>query len=494
MSPFVILPRALGRIGRAVLENPARVVLTGFALAVVVGTLLLMLPSATTAEGSAPFMVAVFTTVSAVCVTGLVTVDTATYWTPMGQAVILGLIQVGGLGVMTLATLLALLVRGRIRMRERLAAQAETHALNPGDVRAVLVRVLLTSLAIEAVIALALTARFRAAYDESLHVALWHGVFHSVSAFNNAGFALWSGNLVPAVADLYLIGPITAGVVLGGLGFPVVAEIMRHGRGLRQRIAGRRAAGGYGLLEQEADGAAPGSLSARTSMAHLRWSTHARLTMVGTVALLAIGTVTFLVFEWRNAGTLGPLAPWHKVLAAWANGGVFPRTAGFNSIDYGLIRPETEAITTVLMFIGGGSAGTAGGIKVTTFLLLAYVIRAEVQGREHVVIGGRRIPQSTWRQALTVALLGVGLVVTATIGILILTRFSFDQVLFEVVSAFSTVGLSLGITSQMPPGAQVILMFMMFLGRVGPITAASALALRTRRDLVRHPEERPIVG
>lgn len=485
----------LSRGWARLVESPARVVVVGFAVAALLGTLLLVLPFSTRAEGSAPPLVAAFTTVSAVCVTGLVTVDTATYWTPFGQFVILCLIQAGGLGVMTLATLLALVVRGRLRTRQRLAAQAETHALDPGEVRGVVKRVVGTSLLIEGVGAVALTVRFRIAYDDSVATSVWHGVFHAVSAFNNAGFGLWSGNLVPAVADPWLVIPITAAVVLGGLGFPVIAEVLRNARRTRgSRARQRSRAWGHGPLEAEADGSVPGTSALRASRARSHWSVHTRLTVVGTLGLLAAGTLAFLVFEWRNVGTIGSLDPGGKLLAAWANGGVFPRTAGFNSIDYGQVRPETEAITTLLMFVGGGSAGTAGGLKVTTLLVLWHVMVAEVRGEQDVVVAGRRIPDSVGRQALAVALLAIGLVVAATIGILMLTQFTFDQVLFEVVSAFATVGLSLGITAAMPPAAQGILMALMFLGRVGPITAASALALRHRRAVVRYHEERPIVG
>ncbi len=473
-------------------SNPGLWVTGGFALATGLGTGLLMLPQATRAPGSASLMEAAFTTVSAVCVTGLITVDTATYWSPFGQAVILGLIQIGGVGVMTLATLLVLAVRGRLRLRARRAAQAETHALQPGEVRQVARRVVATSLLVEAAVALALAVRFRIAYDDSWASALWHGAFHSVSAFNNAGFALWSTGLMPVVSDLWLIGPITLAVVLGGLGFPVIAEVLVHARRARRRR--RLGLPGDTPLEVGADGAIPGERSLALSRAPGHWSMHTRLTLWGTVGLLVLGTAAFALFEWRNAGTLGGLPVGDKVLASWANGGVFPRTAGFNSIDYAQIRPETEAVTTGLMFIGGGSAGTAGGLKITTLLLLWCVMVAEIRGDEEVLIGGRRVGPAVVRQALAIALLAVGLVALATLAILMLTQFSFDQVLFEVVSAFATVGLSLGITPSMPVGAQLILMTLMFLGRVGPITVASALAVRTRRRLVHHPEERPIVG
>jgi trk system potassium uptake protein len=438
------------------LLHPVRLVPLAFLLAIGLGAVLLMLPAARADDGATTVMPALFTSVSAVCVTGLVTVDTATFWTPFGQAVILGLIQVGGFGIMTLATMLGLLVSGRLGLRSMLVAQSESHTLNLGDVRGVLRRIAMMMLAFEAVTALVLTARFRVAYDESLADALWHGIFHAVSAFNNAGFALYTDNLMPFVADAWICVPLSLAVVAGGIGFPVISELWRR---------------------------TPPS----------RWTIHTRITVFGTVLLLAAGVGTSLLFEWSNPGTLGPLAVPDKLTAAFTSG-VMPRTAGFNTIDYGQIRPETLAITCVLMFIGGGSAGTAGGIKVTTFFLLAFVIWAEVRGEDDVVVGRRAVTRSAQRQALTVALLGVAAVALGALAILVMSRFGLDAVLFESVSAFATVGLSTGITAALPVSAQVVLMCLMFVGRVGTITVASALALRSRHRLYRYPEERPIVG
>jgi trk system potassium uptake protein TrkH len=442
---------------RAYWGHPARLVTLAFATAVVVGTALLLLPVSRTPGSPADLMVASFTTVSAVCVTGLVTVDTATYWTPFGQGVILALIHIGGVGVMALATLLTLAVRGRLGLRRTLVAQAETHTGALGDVRGVLLRVVVIMLLIESVIAAVLTVRFRTTYVDTWAGALWHGVFHAGSSFNNAGFALWTDNLIPFVSDPWVILPICAAVVLGGIGFPVLRELRRRWR------------------------------------TPALWSLHTKITVLGTVLLLVIGTVTFWAFEAFGSGTLAGLDLGGQAIGSVA-GGVFPRTAGFNVVDYGQVRDETEAVTTVLMFIGGGSAGTAGGIKVTTFFILGFVILAEVRGEPDVSIGDRRIGSAVQRQALTVALLAVGLVAASIVMVMMVTDLEAIDVSFEVVSAFATVGLSTGITAELPPTAQVILMVLMFIGRVGSITVASALALNTRHRHYRLPEERPIVG
>ncbi|HUR02864.1 MAG TPA: potassium transporter TrkG [Nonomuraea sp.] len=399
-------------------------------------------------------MPALFTAVSAICVTGLVVVDTPTHWSTFGEGVVLALIQIGGFGVMTLASLLTLLVSRRLGLRMQLTAQTETKALGLGDVRTVVGGVIVVSLVVEALTAIALTLRFMTGYGESPGRAIYLGVFHAVSAFNNAGFALYTDSMIGFAADPWICLPILVAVILGRLGFPVLFELLRR----RSRK---------------------------------RWSLHTRITLPVYFGLLLVGTLAVVLLEWRN--TLGDLDVEHKLLAGLFHGAM-PRTAGFNSVDVGAMHSSTLLISDVLMFIGGGSAGTAGGIKVTTFALLAFVIFAEIRGEPTVHVLGRRITAQVQRQALTVALLGVGAVMTGTITLLIISPFSVDDVLFEVTSAFGTVGLSTGITAQLPMGGQLVLVVLMFLGRLGPITLASALALRDRARRYEYPEERPIVG
>ncbi|WP_298757410.1 TrkH family potassium uptake protein [uncultured Nocardioides sp.] len=438
-------------------RHPAQVVVGGFGLAVLVGTLLLMLPVARTGTAWTDPVTALFTSTSAVCVTGLVVVDTGTYWSTFGEVVILALIQVGGLGTMTLASLLGLAISRRLGLRARVTAAAETKAVGLGDVRGVVLGVARTSLVVEAAVAVVLGLRFWAAYDVSPGRAAYLGVFHSVSAFNNAGFALWPDSLVRFATDPWICLPIAASVIVGGIGFPVILE-------LRKRLRTPRA-----------------------------WSMHTKMTLWATGVLLVLGTVVITANEWRNPATLGQLDTPGRLLAGFFQA-VMPRTAGFNSVDTGAMYEGSLLVTVVLMFIGGGSAGTAGGIKVTTFVLLFFVIWAEVRGERDVQAFERRIGERVVRQALTVALLSVGLVVAATVVLVEITRMSTHLVLFEVVSAFATVGLSTGITADVGTAGHLVLVLLMFVGRLGPITLVSALALRERQRLYHHPEGRPLIG
>lgn len=445
--------QSLGPLG---LRSPAQMVVAGFAGAALVGTALLLLPVSRTGEGGTDLVTALFHATSAVCVTGLVTVDTASYWSAFGEVVILGLIQVGGFGTMAFASLLGLLVSRRLGLRTRVTAAAETKSVGLGDVRTVLLGVARTTVLFEVVVAVVLGLRFWLAYDEAPGRAAYLGVFHSISSFNNAGFALWSDSLTRFATDPWVCLPIAVSVIAGGLGFPVLLELRRQ---LRPR----------------------------------RWSLHTRMTVLATVALLVLGTVFVTANEWRNPQTLGALDPAGRLLAGFFQA-VMPRTAGFNSLDYGAMNEGTLLGTSVLMFIGGGSAGTAGGIKVTTFLLLLFVIWAEVRGERDVHAFDRRITDRAARQALTVALLSVAAVVVATVAVVEISRMSTHVVLFEVVSAFATVGLSTGITADLPAPAQLVLVVLMFVGRLGPITLVSALALRERQRLYQNPEGRPLIG
>jgi trk system potassium uptake protein TrkH len=439
------------------IRHPARLVVLGFAAAVVVGTGLLSLPFATETGSSAGWVTALFTATSAVCVTGLVIEDTGSFWSGFGEAVILGLIQIGGFGIMTLASLLGLLVARRLRMRLQLGTQAETKTLGVGDIRRVVLGVVRVSLLVEAVVAVMLTWRFADGYGETWGRAGYLGLFHAVSAFNNAGFGLYADSLMRFVDDPLICLPIVAAVIIGGIGFPVLFELRRELR-----------------------------------TPH-RWSVHTKITLWATGMLLAGGWLAISVSEWSNQSTLGRLDVGGKLLAGLTHA-VMPRTAGFNSLDVAKMNDITLLINDVLMFIGGGSGGTAGGVKVTTFALLGFVILAEIRGEPSVHALGRKLPVGVQRQALTIALLSVAAVAISTLALMALTPFPLDQVLFEVTSAFATVGMSTGITAQVGTAGHVILITLMFIGRLGPITAAAALALRVRTRRYELPEERPIVG
>lgn len=446
-----------GPVRKALLNNPVRLVPLGFLAAIAFGTLMLLLPMSRVDPQVGGFMPALFTAVSAVCVTGLVTVDTATYWTEIGQGFILLLIQMGGFGIMTLSSLLALLVRKHLGLRTQLVAASETQALNLGDVRRILVFVAKTTFAIESAIALVLSVRFWVINPADPAGAIWGGVFHSISAFNNAGFALYSDSLISHAGDPWIMVPLCVAVVLGGLGFPVIYELLR-GNGSKKS-----------------------------------WSVHTTLTLWGSVGLLVIGALLLGLFEWNRPETLGNLSPGGKALGVMGLS-VFPRTAGFNNIDYGQASSESLLVTEVLMFIGGGSASTAGGIKIGTFLVLAFAVWSEARGHEQITVGRRAIGTVIQRQALSVALLGVGAVVVGSLLLLVLTEHSLEEVLFECISAFATVGVSMGITADLSTGAQLVIISLMFIGRVGIVSAAAALALSHRRLLFRLPEEQPVIG
>ena len=437
-------------------RRPARLIPLAFLTATLLGTLLLLLPVATAGPESAPLLTALFTAVSAVCVTGLIVQDTATYWSFFGQCVILLLFQVGGFGIMSGATLLGLLVKRHLQLSSRLVAQQETRSLGLGDVTGVLRLILLVTIGIELALTAILTLKLRFTYDVPWPKAFWDGLFHAVSAFNNAGFSTYSDSLMGFATDPVVLVPIMLALIIGGLGFPVLYEFRKDQRNKPLTI-------------------------------------HTRITLWGSAVLLVGGTLAILGYEWSNPNTLGGLSLGDKLLSAVFHSAV-ARTAGFNSLDVAQFEAQTLAVHYFLMFVGGGSASTAGGIKVTTFFLLFFFIWAEIRGNADTVAFRRRISYQTQRQALTVLFLGSLTICVGTMALLSVTDYELGIVLFEAVSAFATVGLSTGITADLPPSGQLVIIALMFIGRVGIITLATALALRSVTKHYRYPEERPIVG
>lgn len=428
-----------------------------FLVAIAITTLLLMLPAARADGGSADFMTAFFTATSAVCVTGLIVEDTATYWSGFGQFVILLAFQIGGFGIMTAATLLGIAAGRSLRLSSRLLASAERSQIDFTDAASVLKLVFGATFVVESVLALILVLRLNMAHGEAWGTALWNGVFHAISAFNNAGFSTYSDGLMGFQADGLFLWPIMVAITVSALGFPVLHELRHEWREPK------------------------------------RWSLHTRITLAGSAALLVLGLAGILLAEWHNPATLGPMG-WGDKLTNASFHSVIARTTGFNTVDVGAFHEETLALNYVLMFIGGGSAGTAGGIKVTTFFLLGVVVWSEIRGEREAHVFGRRISPSVERQALSVVLLSMGLIGLGTVIILSITGLPLSAVLFETISAFATVGLSTGITGQLPASAELVLILLMFVGRVGTITAATALALGSQPRAYRYPEESPIVG
>ncbi len=442
---------------RATRFRPAQAILAGFALAAAVGSVLLTLPVAKAGPGGATPIEAIFTAVSAISVTGHVVVDTSRYWTLGGQIVILALIQLGGLGVMTFASVVGLIVVRRLSLSTRITAATEARSVGLDDVGRLVKGVVAISLLIEGITAAVLALRFATGYGYLWHEAAWLGLFHGVSSFNNAGFSLFSDNMIGFAGDPIISLTISTAVILGGLGFPVLVQLRRH------------------LHRPRA------------------WSMNTRIVVAATPVLLVLGTVFITVVEWSNPATLGKLDWPERILAGFFQS-VQTRTAGFNSVDIGQLHETTWLGMDVLMLIGGGPAGTAGGIKVTTFAVLLFIVIAEVRGDGVVNVFGKRLSRAVHRQAIAVVAVSLGVIIAATGAIMLMTTHGLGPVLFETISAFSTVGLSTGITADLPPAAQLVLVVLMFVGRLGPITFATALALRERQVLYQLPKERPIIG
>lgn len=439
--------------------EPTQVLVMGFATVILIGAMLLNLPIATASGRSIGFLNALFTSTSAVCVTGLVVVDTGTYWSVFGKTVILILIQIGGLGFMTMATLFAMILGKKISLKERLVMQ---EALNQNTLSG-LVRftqyILLATFVIEGVGALLLSFRFIPQFGWSKGVAF--SIFHSISAFNNAGFDITGGgvSLMSYVADPIVNGAIWMLIILGGLGFSVMVDLFNQ-RNFK------------------------------------RLSLHSKMVLLITGILIGGAFFVYLALEWRNPNTLGELSFGGKFLGAMFQA-ITPRTAGFNTIDTSQLTDASKLFTIVLMFIGGSPASTAGGIKTVTLGVIILTVISVIRGREDTEIFGKRISRNIVNRSLTIGVVGITIVFVITMILTVTERsLAFMDVLFEAVSAFGTVGLSLGITSQLSILGRLVIIITMFFGRVGPLTVAFALARQQRKSksTIKYPEDKVIVG
>lgn len=440
--------------------HPTRLIIVAYLVLASVGALLLLLPVAVSGQSSGVGLdTAVFTATSALTVTGLTVVDTATEWSRFGQVVILGLIQLGGFGITTFASVFAVLVFRRLGLRARLATQLEQNQPDFGNLRSLVARIAVFYVTVEVLGAIVLTVVFWRSGADGFVSALWTGTFHAISAFNNAGFSTFTNSLVGYSGEVAVLAPVMLLVIVGGIGFPVVLELVN------------------------------------SRWHYRRWSIHTRLTLATTAALLVVATVGYAVLEWNNPGTFGTMGSGAERALNSVFAAVTPRTAGFNTFDYGQSGPGAQFLTSILMLIGGGSASAAGGIKVTTFALLGFVIIAELRSDREVNSFGRRLSEATQRQALAVALLGVGSVAVGTLAIAATSpSLAMGDLLFETVSAVGTVGISTGITPDLEPASRFLMSGLMLLGRLGPVTFGTALVLRRRQFLLRYPEGRPLIG
>lgn len=449
--------RVVARRSRS-LATPTRLITLSFAGAIALGTVLLALP-VSHGDRRIGVLDALFTATSAVCVTGLAVVDTGTAFSGFGQLVILLLFQLGGLGLLTIGTLLALATGRRLGVGDRLRVQEQVIGSDPGGIIGLVRSIAVVVALAEITGALLLYSRF--ASTEGIGAGAWHAVFHSVSAFNNAGFSLNSDSLMGYVDDPVVNLTIMLLIVVGGLGFMVITNLYRWSRR-----------------------SAPG----------VRLTLHTRMVLSITAFLTAAGASLILITEWNNDQTLGPLAAPGRVLAGIFQS-VTPRTAGFNTIDYGELTTAGLLVTMLLMFIGGNPGSTAGGVKTITFYVVVLNIWSTLRGRADTTVFHRRIAQETVARAAAIAggaaILGGAAVTTLA---LLEPDIALQPLLFETISALGTVGLSVGITADLGESARLIVIMLMFVGRIGLLTFALALVSRERPTTMRHPVEEVVVG
>lgn len=437
--------------------NPAQVLVLGFGFLIIVGATLLNLPLASVNGKSIGFIDSLFTASSAVCVTGLVVVNTAEHWTLFGKIIILLLIQFGGFGFMTMATMVALLLRKKITLKTRLMMQEALNHFSLSGLVKLTRYIIIITLMVEGIGAVLLSSKFIPLYG--IKKGIWYSVFHSISAFCNAGFDITGSSMVN-FADSFIINiTLSLLIIIGGLGFTVILDII-HTRSLK------------------------------------KLTLHTKLVLMLSGILLALGFLFVLILEYNNPNTLGDLSFNGKILASVFQS-VVPRTAGFNSVDMASLTNGSIFIIMLLMFIGGSPSSTAGGVKTTTIGVIVLSIISVVKGETEVQIFKKRIANETIFRALAVA--GIGFViVTLVVLILSITESaqSFITIVFEAISAFATVGLSRGLTPELSTVGRLVITVTMFIGRLGPLTMAFAFANKRdkKKAKIRYSEGKIMVG
>ena len=432
--------------------SPPIIVVISFFSLILVGTALLKLPFSTVK--TITWMDTLFTATSAVTVTGLTVVDTGTTFSVFGQTIIMILMQFGGLGLMTAAVFIFFIFKRRIGMQQRNVIRESLNQDSSGGIIRLVRYVLLFSLSIELIGFMILSIKWIPEFG--IEKGLFYSLFHTVAAFNNAGFSLWPNNLSNYVGDPIVNLTITSMFVLGGIGFTVLLDIWSKKK--------------FKTL-----------------------TLHSKVMICSTLIINISAIILIFVLEYSNAQTLGNLPLGDKMWAAYFQG-LTPRTAGFNSIDIKALTLPSILMTLLLMFIGAGTASTSSGIKLTTFIILLLTPLAVLNGGEEVSMFGRRIKNSAIFRALTITMISFLLVFVATFVLSITENGSFIDIIFEVVSAFGTVGLSTGMTAELTTIGRFVIMVIMFIGRIGPITVASILLAKKNKTLVRYPQEDIFVG
>ncbi|GAA3911442.1 TrkH family potassium uptake protein [Microbacterium invictum] len=450
-------------------SSPSRFAVLIFTTLILVFTALFSLPAASADGTPTPLADALFTAVSTICVTGLSTVDMGTHWSPFGHVLVYVGVNVGALGVLTLASILGLVISKKLGLRAKLLAAGDSNPLRArggpvnegqtvrlGEVGQLLATVALSTLVIEVALAILLYPSLLLSGIDPL-TALWEAPYYAAMSFTNTGFSPNAGGLDPFADNYFMLSVLMVGVFLGSIGFPVIFTLWRHHWHVR------------------------------------RWSLHAKLTLITTVILFFVGAGVFALLEFDNAATFGELDAWDTTFQALFLSAM-TRSGGFSVVEIGDLHGSSLVVGSMLMFVGGGSASTAGGIKVTTLAVMALAVWSEARGRQSVEVFGRRIPSDVQRVALSVVAWGATIIAIATITIAQITQAPIADVLFDVISGFGTVGLSTGLTETLPDSASYVMALTMFMGRVGTVTLAAAVAATSRSQHYSLPVERPIVG
>jgi trk system potassium uptake protein TrkH len=426
-----------------------------FAGVIITGTLLLMLPIMTK-NHNISFIDALFTSTSATCVTGLIVQDTSTFFSGFGKAIILLLIQFGGLGIMTITSIFGLILGRKINFGDRFYLKTSFGTEKLFSAARFFAIIASTTIIIELLGTLIVTTDLFFKYKESFKNSLISGLFHSVSAFNNAGFSLYSSNLEKFVSDPFFSITIMLLIIIGGIGFSVISEFLQF-KSIK------------------------------------KFSLHSKIVILTTTLLILVGAIVFYLFEFKNNNSIGNLSIGARILSSFFQS-VTARTAGFNTIRISNLKEATLLVITILMFIGASPGGTGGGIKTTTFASITLAGFYSFRGYKNISIFKKRIPHSIVFRALTLTLTALLLVIIATIAIMLIEGENFIKVLFEVTSAFGTVGLSTGITPELSVASKYILIAVMFIGRVGISSLSLIIASRIRPEKIERPEESITIG
>lgn len=423
-----------------------------------VGATFLWLPVSQQEGASVTPLEAFFTSVSAVTVTGLAVEDTSTTWSYFGLSVLLVLIQVGGLGIMTIAGFFGLVVSQRLSVRAGVLAGTEIGVTQLGPLGDLVKGLIKFVFASEFLLAVGLSTRFLIAADGEIVKPIFDGVFHAVSAFNNAGFSTFGNGLADYVSDWFVSIAVALGFIVGGLGFPVIFELWRQWR------------------------------------TPSRWTLHTKVSLSSTAILLFGGTILFALLEWGNNETLGPLSNSDRLLASFFQSAT-TRTAGFNTVSMESLRPSTLLLFVLLMVIGANSASTGGGIKTTTVAVALQATFAQLRGDRDVTMFEKRIPRQIMQQSLALVIAALGIVGTAGFMLAVVEpNLDGVKLLFEAASAFGTAGLSAGVTPDLGTMGRIFIIVLMFVGRVGPITFGTAFLFRAETHRYRFPQDDLMVG